>query len=109
MKSSFIRRAPVNETFTVAGASLTLCRQPPHPGSNGLILGRSRYIIAAALVALAMGTSLRAADDTLVTIDKKTVKGEIKSMSKNEVTLEKVGGGEVTFKTPEIELIRFAG
>src|SRR5690348_11689455 len=63
----------------------------------------------AALVALAAGASVRAADDTIVTIEKKTVKGEIKSMSRNEVTLEKVGGGEVTFKTPALELIRFAG
>ena len=71
-------------------------------------LGRSRYIVAAALVALIAATTVRAADDTIVTIEKKTVKGEIKSMSRNEVTLVKVGGGEVTFKTPEIELIRFA-
>jgi tetratricopeptide (TPR) repeat protein len=64
---------------------------------------------AAVFVALAAHAPARAADDSLLTVEKKTIKGEIKSMSRNEVTLEKVGGGEVTFKVPEIELIRYAG
>jgi tetratricopeptide (TPR) repeat protein len=62
----------------------------------------------AALVVPAWHATARAADDSLVTVEKKTIKGAIKSMSKTEVTIEKAGGDSVTFKVPEIETLRFA-
>ncbi|HEV3006835.1 MAG TPA: tetratricopeptide repeat protein [Pirellulales bacterium] len=62
----------------------------------------------AAVAALAWHAPARAADDTLLTIEKKTIKGAVKSMSKTEVTIEKAGGEAVTVKVTEIDTLKFA-